>query len=242
MKKRNIGLTGGLITGGVIMGMGLLLMAQGDTKPGGNGLMLVLGWLVFIPGALLATITFVSWLFTSLYSSLSSKNRRIFWLVIFISLISIIGATKVNDYLQSQPEVVARRAMEKQVEAEAKAIKMASEREAASEKIKSMQSLILGDWSHQGHILVFEEQGKMHYNYGGNIYSGSWSLDQDSTPPYDVYLKMVNVNNNWEAYVLQIDAAHLTYAIFTYRGQNLQDLIKTQYKRIKSTEQELQQP
>jgi len=139
---RNVGLTGGLIIGGVIMGMGLMLMSQGDTSPGGNGLMLILGWLVFIPGAVIAIITFVSWLFTSLYSSLSSKNRRIFWLVIFISLIGIIGAMKVNAYLQSQPEAIARKAMEKQVEAEAKAIQMASDKEAANEKFKSMQRLI----------------------------------------------------------------------------------------------------
>lgn len=243
MKIRNIGLMGGLITGSVIMGMGLALISQGDTKPGGNGLMLILGWLVFIPGAVIAIITFVSWLFTSLYSYLSSKNRRIFWLVIFISLIGIIGAMKVNAYLQSQPEVIARKAMEKQVEAEAKAIQMASEREVANEKFKSMQRLILGNWTYQDHILVFEEQGKTHYNYGGGeIYSGSWSLDQASTPPYDVYLKMVDVNGNWEAYVLQIDAAHLTYAGFTYRGQNLQDLIKIRYKRVDSAVQELKQP
>ena len=212
-------------------------MSQGDTKPGGNGLMLILGWLVFVPGALIAIITFVSWLFTSLYSSLGSKNRRIFWLVIFISLISIIGALKVNAYLQSQPEAIARKAMEKQVEAEAKAIQMASERKAANEKFKSMQRLILGNWTYQDHILVFEEQGKKHYNYGGDIYSGSWSIDQDSTPPYDVYLKMVDINGNWEAYILQIDAEHLTYAAFTYRGQNLKDLIKIQYKRVDSVKQ-----
>ena len=241
MRKRNIGLMGGLITGGVIMGMGLALMSQGDTKPGGNGLMLILGWLVFIPGAIITVFTFVSWLFATVYSSLSSKNRRIFWLVIFISLISVIGAMKVNAYLQSQPEAIARRAMEKQVEAEAKAIQMVSEREAANEKFKSLQTLILGNWTYQDHILVFEEQGKTHtYDSPGEIInSGSWLLDQASTPPYDVYLKMDQYYGSWEAYILHIDATNLTYAACSYRGQNVQDLIKIRYKRVDSAEQEL---
>lgn len=90
---RNVGLTGGLIIGGVMMGIGYFFYSLVDPNVGETGLFLIMAGLVFIPGALIAIFTIVSWLFASLYSSLNTKNKKIFWIV-FILIIVIIQALR----------------------------------------------------------------------------------------------------------------------------------------------------
>ena len=87
---RNVGLTGGLIIGGAMMGIGYFFYSFVDPKVGETGLFLIMAGLIFILGAIIAIFTIISWLFASLYSSLNPKNKKIFWLVFILILLVFI--------------------------------------------------------------------------------------------------------------------------------------------------------
>lgn len=87
---RNLGLTGGLIIGGAMMGMGYFFYSFFDPKVGESGLFLIMAGLIFIPGAIIAIFTIISWLFAILYSSLNPKNKKIFWLVFILIILVFI--------------------------------------------------------------------------------------------------------------------------------------------------------
>jgi len=97
---RNVGLTGGLIIGAAMMGIGYFFYSFVDPNVGETGLFLIMAGLIFILGAIIAIFTIISWLFASLYSSLNPKNKKIFWLVfiliilVFILIIVIIPAAR----------------------------------------------------------------------------------------------------------------------------------------------------
>lgn len=193
MKMRNFGLAGGLVAGGTIMGAGLFLMALGDTKPGGNGLMLVLGGLVFVPGAIITIVTFVSWSFASVYSTLDPGKQRIFWGVAMAILAGTIGVVKVNSYLASQPEAIAKRELEETAKAEANAMREAAGEKAAMEKLHAVeaecqkaQALILGKWAFEGtpdYYAEYDENHIMYYTDGRNWRSeGRWGLRCTNRP------------------------------------------------------------
>jgi len=77
MKIRSLGLATGLMIGGSLMAGGLFIMSFGDTQPGGAGIMIVLGALVFIPGAIIALVSFFGWAFATVYKSLGDDGKRV---------------------------------------------------------------------------------------------------------------------------------------------------------------------
>jgi len=84
---RNVGLTGGLIIGGAMMGIGYFFYSFVDPNVGETGLFLIIAGLIFILGAIIAIFTIISWLFAFLYSSLNPKNKKIFWLVFILIIL-----------------------------------------------------------------------------------------------------------------------------------------------------------
>lgn len=83
---RNVGLTGGLIIGGAMMGIGFFFYSFVDPKVGETGLFLIMAGLIFILGAIIAIFTIISWLFAFLYSSFKFKNKKIY-LSVFILIV-----------------------------------------------------------------------------------------------------------------------------------------------------------
>ena len=242
MKLRNVGVAGGLITGGLIMGIGLVFVSQGDMKSGGNGLMIILGWLVFIPGAIIALFTFFSWLFAYFYRSLGPKRQKIFWVVVCTLFIVSVSIAKVNSYLQSRPEAVAKRALEEKIAAEAEAAQATLAREAADQRFKTIKSLIPGKWKDRVKMHVFETEGRTYTcNFNGtDMQLGTWSLEQNTIPPFEVYLRMENRGITiWERLVLTVDAKLFTFATCLHRGQDLEDCHNSSYLRFDVDEPEL---
>jgi hypothetical protein len=207
VKFRDIGLVTGLAIGGVIMAMGLFVMSFGDFEPGGNGLMLILGGLVFIPGLFIAVVSFFGWLSSSFYSSLSPKYRRYLGWGVLIFLVGFVGITSVKNLGELKAGYntyntdFEERLVEEGIDAK---------------QIATARKLLVGQWErieNPNYIIIFDEQGEVISTEDGNLLiEATWSLGVgphvvDKTFAYDVIVE--KQDKSWWVIIRHLDSEKL---------------------------------
>jgi hypothetical protein len=212
LKYKDLGLGAGLALGGSLVLGGFVLMSHASTD-GGGGIMIVLGFLLVVPGAFIVVSAIVVWLFSTLYGSLSkTTKRKVKWGIATLILGSMAWFS-ISAYLYSRPSAITARQ-------QAWTEQATLDRLAGNRKIEATRGLLVGAWRNEGspeNIDVFDDQGVAYSITDGEVgRHGQWSLRlQPYTPSSDLELiRNTNVGNLVHK-LLQVDDSQLVVELLS---------------------------